>query len=843
MSKKIVNPKVPHPMAKHGHPVVQETARKAPGWERHLPLILVGALFVLLSLIYFPVAYQGKAPIAGDITQWQGAANTIIDYNQKHADTALWTQNMFSGMPAYMISFPNRFPFLGDLSRLTDKVINWRIFLLFIGGLGIFLLLRGWKMHPWICFAGALAFIFSCHWTGLLDIGHNTKFRAIMYVPWVLWAMFNLRKKPGLLGLGFMACALIVQLRENHPQISYYMYLFMGMYWVWQLIECVRAKEWKSFALFTALLAASFGLTVLAVMNPYMSTLEYSHYTSRGGASGLETSYAQGWSFHPLEIITFLIPNFFGGINQTYWGFMPFTQINNYFGIVVLALGVIALLGRKHRRAAIFMWIASILFTIMSFGSFAPGISDFLLKYLPYFNKFRVPSMILTMVQIIAVLLAALGLDTIMDRAEADDHKFRKLLYGMFWACGALFVLWLALGKTIFAGLPFAQPGSSGVDAALKAERLSMLYKSGLLSFMFLTVGVGLSYLKVFGKFGRTGFLLLMSLLIFVDLWVYTGKHLKDVYAPQMHQDRFVALDYDSALAMDKENYRVYPIQRSMFGNGPALMRPAGEWAYRYQTVSGYSAAKLSRYDKLLTLLDGDPKTQMPGEWERYLRGLFNVPEGSPRVEKPMPVLNMLSAKYFLHPGAVPYDTLLTNIQPVFTSLDDDVVVYRNMHSLPRAWFVDSLRVVTPADSILGMMRSETWNPRALAFVEEKVEGVSRPDSASVTQTKAEMHALEYDVRTDKDAFLVLSEIYYPAGWKATLDGKEIPIHATNYVLRGLKIPAGNHKLSLVFAPDSYKKSVTYSLAGMLLSLLALAGGLAYTYIRKPKPEAERGQL
>lgn len=317
MSKKTVNSKILHQAVRPGHHAAPEVVKTSPGWEKHLPLVLVAVLFVLLSLIYFPVAYQGKAPISGDITQWQGAANTIIDYNQKHADTALWTQNMFSGMPAYMISFPNRYSFLGDLSRMTDKVVNWRIFLLFIGGLGIFLLLRSWKLDPWICFAGALAFIFSCHWTGLLDIGHNTKFRAIMYVPWVLWSMFNLRRKPGLLGFGFMACALIVQLRENHPQISYYMYLFMGMYWVWQLIESLRSKEWKGFVLFTALLAASFGLTVLAVMNPYMSTMEYSHYTSRGGPSGLETSYAQGWSFHPLEIVTFLIPNFFGGINQT----------------------------------------------------------------------------------------------------------------------------------------------------------------------------------------------------------------------------------------------------------------------------------------------------------------------------------------------------------------------------------------------------------------------------------------------------------------------------------------------------------------------------------------------
>jgi hypothetical protein len=815
-----------------------EPVRTAPGWQRHLPLILIAALFVLLSLVYFPIAYQGKVPYSTDITQWQGGAKTIIDYNQKHADTALWTQNMFSGMPAYMISFPNRYPFLGDISRATDKVMNWRIFLLFIGGLGIFLLLRSWKLDPWICFAGAVAFIFSCHWAGLLDAGHNTKFRAIMYVPWVLWAMFNLRKKPGLLGLGFLACTLIVQLRENHPQISYYMYLFMAMYWLWQLIRCIRRKEWKGFSLFTVLLAVGFGLTVLAVMNPYMSTMEYSHYTNRGGATGLEKSYAQGWSFHPLEMVNFVVPHFFGGISPYYWGFMPSTDANHYFGIVVLALGILALFGKKHRRKAIFLWIASAIFTIMSFGSFAPAISDLLLKYLPYFNKFRVPAMILAMVQIIGVLLAALGLDTILDRSEAKDPKFSKFLNRMFWACGALFILWLALGKTIFAGLPFAQSGAAEVSAQVKAERLSMLYKSGVLSMLFLAVSAGVAYLKSLGKIKKTAFLLLISALIFLDLWMVTGKHYQNLQEPDFHTNHFAERDYDIQLAADKDNYRIYAVGQNLF-DGSRLSKPDGEWAYRYQTVTGYSAAKLSRYDKFLPLLQGDHRTQKPGEWQRYILGIFDPPKGSEPRETPMPVLSMLGVKYFFHPGSVPQDTLMAYIKPYYTSLDDpNLVIYQNPNALPRAWFADSLRVITPADSILSEMRNELWNPKQVAFVEEKIGGVGKPDSASVTQTKAEMHELEYDVKTDRDAFLVLSEIYYPAGWKATLDGKEIPIYPTNYVLRGLKIPAGEHKLRLVFAPESYNKSVSYSLAGLLLSLLALVGGIAYTYWKKPKAEA-----
>ncbi|MCB5262290.1 MAG: hypothetical protein M0Q16_09470, partial [Candidatus Cloacimonetes bacterium] len=222
--------------------------------DKYLPWILIALLYLIVSALYFPVAYQGMAPQASDITQWRGAANSIIEYNAEHKDPALWTQNMFSGMPAYMISFPNRYPFLESITRLTDKVINWRIFLLFIGGLGIFVLLRQLKMDPWICFFGAIAFIFSCHWAGLLEIGHNTKFRAIMYIPWVFWAVLRLKDKPNLLSLGLLATFLITQLRENHPQITYYLYLFIGMYWIYQLIESIKAKDLKKFGIWTLLL-------------------------------------------------------------------------------------------------------------------------------------------------------------------------------------------------------------------------------------------------------------------------------------------------------------------------------------------------------------------------------------------------------------------------------------------------------------------------------------------------------------------------------------------------------------------------------------------------------------
>ncbi|MBM4400317.1 MAG: hypothetical protein FJ041_08330, partial [Candidatus Cloacimonetes bacterium] len=246
MSHQQLKNKKPIPISKKHSTVKAATLPKhdALSLEKY-PWIYVILMFLVVSIIYFPIAFQKQFPPASDTIQWQGAAHRLIEYNKTQKDVAMWQPNMFSGMPGYLISFPYKFPFWENITKVVDYVMNWRIFLLFLGGLGVFLLLRLLGMDGFTSFFGAIAFIFSCHWTGLLDIGHNTKFRAIMWIPWVIWGMMYLKNKPGILGFGMTASFLTIQLRENHPQISYYMYLLIGMYWIYELIQTFGNKEWK----------------------------------------------------------------------------------------------------------------------------------------------------------------------------------------------------------------------------------------------------------------------------------------------------------------------------------------------------------------------------------------------------------------------------------------------------------------------------------------------------------------------------------------------------------------------------------------------------------------------
>ncbi|MDD3236269.1 MAG: YfhO family protein, partial [Candidatus Cloacimonetes bacterium] len=356
----------------------------------------------------------------------------------------------------------------------------------------------------------------------------------------------------------------------------------------------------------------------------------------------------------------------------------------------------------------------------------------------------------------------------------------------------------------------------------LKATRLDLLVKSGIISLLILTIGMGLSYLFCSKRLKSTVFLQLIALLCFADLWVYTGKHLKDVQPISNRVARFDMQDYDQFLLNDKDNFRIYPFNMNR-------IRPAGEWAFYHQSVDGYSAAKLKRYDEVLKLIQGTSGND--GEMIRYLKGLYSN-EKLMR-ETPMPVLNMLSTKYFVLPDSLPYAEMFSTIHPVYNG--DGVYIYQNLKALPRAWFVDSLTVIPDATKRLSAMSQVTFNPRTVAIVETTINTVSAPDSSYAKLVESGMMKMKYDVFTDKTAFLVLSEVYYSAGWKALIDGKETPIYPTDHTLRGIVIPAGKHQVEFTLAPKSYALSLKLSLAGLLLTVLAVIAGFLMQVRKKVK--------
>ncbi len=773
-------------------------------------------LFLIITLLFFKIAFQGYIPEASDTMQWRTSAQCMIEYNENNEDQALWNSNIFSGMPGYLISFGSKYPFVNNLRQLTDKLVNWRVFLLFMAALGIYVLMLSLGFSPLIAFISAIAFALSSHFLGLIEIGHNTKFKSLIYIPWIFFAIEYLRKNRNILGMGLAALFIIGQLRENHPQISYYTFLMLGIYWIFHLVWSLKDKEFKKFIIFSLMFLAILFISFLAVAQPYLSTLEYGEYTIRGGSEGVGKSYATSWSFHPAEMLSFIIPDFFGGISPDYWGWMPFTQTSMYMSIIILALAIVALFFNKKRLVKI-LGTVSLITLFMSFGKHFPLFSNFLLKYLPYFNKFRVPSMILILLQFAIVVLAGYGLQVIIVKFKNKDQKFQNLSKKMLLGSIAIIILFIFLDG-VFQNMKYTNASemakikdqyvshygrSEGLRYAarhleqLKKNRHDLLMKSGYIAFSFLIIFWGATYLFGLGKIGQKLYLIIVGILVIVDLSIVNSKFLQNLQPQEEIKKSYQKSAADKFFLEDQEEFRIYPLG-SEFGQN--------KWAYYNQTIGGYHGAKLQRYQEIIeNCLHAELENRIPINWN---------------------IVNMLNAKYVLFGQKLP----LENLEYRARDREQKLTVYENLDYLPRAWFVKDLELISEKEIIWKRLNQKEFQPSKTAIVEEKIAGVSQPKNAKVSLEKFSLHELQFKTENDSTSFLTISEIYYPAGWKAFIDGKETPIYPANYILRGIKVPAGKHEIKMVFAPEIYALSLKLSLIGLVTTFVFLIIGLFFYY-------------
>ncbi|MCF7793721.1 MAG: YfhO family protein [Candidatus Cloacimonetes bacterium] len=775
------------------------------GKYRHV--IFIAVLFIILSSFFFKIAFKNYVPQASDTMQWRSSAEQLIEYNKTNKDQALWNPAIFSGMPSYLTSFASKYPFINTIQKLTNKVINWRVLLLFTMGLGVYFLMIYLKFDPIIAFISAIAFSLSVHFIGLIEIGHNSKFKAVVYIPWIFFFVHYLKDRKTVLALGLATLMIIGQLRENHPQISYYTFLMLAIYWIFQLVWAIREKKIKPFITFTLLLLAAGIIALMAVAQPYMSTMEYGQYTIRGGSSGLETSYATSWSFHPMEILSFINPSIYGGVSPYYWGWMPFTQTSMYMGVIIFFLGLLALFSNRSKLVKI-LGTVSVVVLFISFGRHLPFLSNFLLNYLPGFNKFRVPAMILVILQFAFVVLAGYGLKTIIDRRKENKKKFFKNLQTVLYVViGLLIVFFLIINSMQNSG--FVRDGEQSKYSLQQIQQLRTLryekaLNDGLVTGIFLIAAILLTILYGNKKMSKYPFLIIIMILVVVDLLLVDSRFLQNV-VPQNYIDKtYVKTEADKFLEKDNETFRIYPLGGG-FGQN--------QWGYYNQTIGGYHGAKLKRYQEILdNCLNYEFQNRIPINWN---------------------IVNMLNVKYVIFQENLP----LENLEYAFYDRRQKQTIFKNKNYLPRAWFVKNIERIDKKENIWKRLNQQEFNPAESAIIEQEIPPVSVPAQSSVELESFDLHYLKFNVKTDSTAFLTVSEIYYPAGWKAYIDGEETEIYPTNYILRGVVIPAGEHVLEMKFAPQTYTISIKLSLAGLIITIILLIIGLFFYYKENYKGE------
>lgn len=796
-------------------------------FKKALPHLLGILFFYLITVLYFsPIVFEGKMMFQSDILQWEGSAKEILDYREKTGEEALWTNRMFGGMPAYLIhSRPN-----GDLTNTLVNVLTiglpHPINALFFGMVSMYILLISFGIRPVISVAGSYAFAFNTFNLLSMEAGHNAKIWSICLIPLILAGIHLAFSRKILLGVSIAALAVLLQLKYNHLQITYYTLIVITFYGIGQLVRFYKDKRLPAFGKIAVLLLLGALLGILGNSARLGSVIEYGKYSIRGvrnletaekGQQGLDKEYAFNWSQGKWETFTLLIPNFYGGassqglppnsssekalrsqgvegaqINEflqnapTYWGDQPGTGGPIYGGAAMIFLFIIGLIYAQPFYRNIFLGI--ILFSlILAWGKNLAWLNYFLFDYLPGYNKFRAVSMALGITLFAVPVLGCLGLERfILEKKSARKQKNFLISIGVTLVLlfmGVVAAGWMGYRGNALGGYP------DWLQEALRADRQSMLQSDALRSFLFIAGTAGLLFAYLRGVLDLNYALFGVTLLVVVDVWGINKRYLNtDSFVANPSNQYFAANPADQKILADDGYFRVLNIQNPF---------NEARTSYRFNSIGGYHGAKMSRYQDLI-------ERNLGPEISQFIQ---KAQEGNFDWES-IQNLNMLNTKYLL-------------------AGNSENAVFQNPTANGPAWLPEE--VLSVADNLEEIENLGTINTKKSATV----NSMEYPDVAAgqgtVSLTSYEPNQITYTANVSQAGLAVFSEIYYPEGWSATINGAGADILRVNYVLRGLNLPQGESSITFQFRPKSYLSMVTFMIIAQYALVLLLAVALFHT--------------
>lgn len=925
---------------------------KAIPWKNLVPVLVALGVFYVLSLVYFSPVLDGKQLVQGDLRNWQGMAQEVLEHRTAFDEDPLWTGSMFSGMPAYQIavSWPK------NLLRFADEVFHGFLprpaSFLFLYLLGMYILMRCLRIDPWLSIVGAVAFGFSSYFFVILEAGHNSKANAIGYMPMVLGATWLLFRGNKLLGAALLALFMGLEIAMNHVQITYYLAIVLGLFALAEVVRFVRDGQVKDLVV-----RAGHGLVavVLALgcnIGMLWTTWEYGQYTTRGPSeltitadgtpaseirtSGLDRDYVTQWSYGKQESFTLLVPHAKGGASgsiirsqedlnrvsdpgfrralmqeyqaggyvNSYWGDQSFTSGPVYIGAIVALLLLLALAQAEgaarwwvlgalplvgvllvvqqpmlagllviaYILAGLVLWrdtLAYALFSslfltlLLSWGRHYMPLTDFFLDVVPGYSKFRAVTIILVIVELAAPVLGMLYLDRLIRAGGWDKATERRflvpagvlgLLLLVFAVSPATFTDLLSdaerenFNARIDGGIASEAEVSAFVEN-IKSYRADVASADAWRSFGFVLAGGLLLFLFGRGKLSRNVLLPALGLLVLVDLWGVDKRYVNNEkdrgrylawedarainlpFKPTAADMAILEAEWNPGAEADLKNtlQRMRdlradaPVRERMVGKDEELIARFGSLrrnsdyrvltlanpfndsrvSYFHKSVGGYHGAKLKRYQDLIEF-------QLAPAIQR-VAGLLRSGTTQQAVDSLLAregVLNMLNTRYLIY--------------------SDERAPIRNTNALGSGWFVDELRWVKNADEEITTLG--TIDPARTALVDQRFKDVLgevsvAPDpSASVTLDSYRANELSYTVRSQAGGLVVFSAIWYGPDWVATIDGKEVPHVRTDYVLRGLLVPGGEHKVVFKVKGRAFEASQNIALASSLLVLLLVLG-------------------
>ena len=850
-------------------------------WKKILPYVVAIVAFVAVAMIYCAPALEGKVLVQGDVNNWKGAAQEARMFYDEHGYSPWWTNSMFSGMPTYQIT--GRLS-SGDLRTTIENVAHagfkdnlQAIGILFAYFFGFFLMLRCFKVNPWLSIVGGLAIGLSTYFLLIIPAGHVTKAVALGFFAPMIGGFYAIFRKQYWLGAPLVMIYGILSL-NLHPQMTYYIFMLIGVLACAELYIHISEKRWKDLGISVGVLA----LSLLMVVGTKTSWLEmnqsYLKETMRGGHSeltsnsdsgqtsnsdsGLSLDYATAWSYGVGETMTLLIPNWEGGASgynvgansqlcetmiknrvpkrsaeqfceqvPTYRGEKAFTSGPVYVGAVICFLFVLGLLivPGPYKWALL---VATLFSFALAWGRNMMWLTELFFNYFPMYNKFRAVESILVVAEITIPLLGMLALQQVVEKKIA----WEKLKIHLITAGGI--TAGLCLFFALFAGMVNV---TSSYDAqwvnqvpawlreAILDERVAMIKADAWRSFIFVALGFAVVYWYAWksesqplasSPYRLIAFCAALAALVLVDMIPVNKRFFgNDHFVKAKDAEAYFAMQpYEQQILQDEDpNFRVLNLASNTFNDART--------SYRLKSIGGYSAAKLRRYQDLI---DEHISAEMNPLMQTVMRTQgFMLPDENEG--KDFPVLNMLNMKYAIVP-------LQGGKQaPVY-----------NPYAMGNCWFVDEVVLVDTPDEECAALGTINLHKQAVAdkqfataldITKPEVTPLMAFDTTLIQLTSYAPNCLEYEAMTERNKVAVFSEIYYPYDWhlyivNANGEKMELPLARVNYTLRAAVIPAGHHQLRMEFTPHAVQTD-KWCMILFILALLLSVGGLTYPLWKK----------
>lgn len=815
--------------------------------SKFLPHIIAIAVFLVVSVAFFAPQLQGKVIRQSDIVQNQGMANEHRTLQKELGEPILWTNAMFGGMPTYQITTVQA----GNLLRYVNKAFH----LGFRDPIGLFLtsmicfyiLMMSLNVNPWIGIVGSVAFGLTTNNFVLYEAGHLTKIQTIAFIPLIAAGVINTFNQKYILGGLLFALGVGLNIFSNHVQMSYYFFLTLLIFGVAQLIIDAQKGNLPEFGKAVGVLLIAGIIGIGSSASNLLTTYEYSQSTMRGapileaenaGATargvsssseteGLAWDYAMQWSNGTLDLFSTFIPRVVGsssgemlgsdsetykdlrgkGIQldgelpvRLYWGDLPFTSGSPYFGAIIVFLFI---LGLFYVKGAVKWWLGlGVLLTLLlSMGKNFEGLNELLFNYFPLFNKFRTPNSVLSVTAALVPILSMLAL--VVAHREVDKTKLIRPLYISAAIAGGIALFFAFFGTSIF---DFSSAGDVSLTQAgynleaVKADRAATMRSDALRSLALVLMAAALLWMYLNSKLKFVWLVAGIGIMTTIDLWQIDKRYIST-------EDFVTRTTYDNAFqprAVDQQIMQAEP-NRGTYRVMDVTINPyeSASTSYFHNTVGGYHPAKLQRIQDVI---------------DRHLSQNFN-----------QEVLDMFNTKYFIGQGQ-----------------DGTPQVQLNPSALGNAWFIDTIQFVSNANAEINALNDFRAATTAIINEEFKAEiGNLNPNGQGEITFVAEQYRpdrLIYNTNSSSEQLAIFSEVWYGPnkGWNAYIDGEKVPYLRANYLLRALKVPAGEHQVEFIFEPSSYYTGKVISLICSALILLSLLGYLFYFL---PKQQKENGAI